>query len=291
MSARHIFLLALLGAIWGGSFVLIRLAAPDMGVVPMTATRVMMAALFMLGFILWRDGGRLLMRQGRHVFILGLLNTAIPFCMMSYATVALNVNTASILNATVPVWGMIISVIWVKNKPDALRILGVFTALCGVAILVSGKPDFTFGTALIPTLSALGATFLYAFSAHYTRRFLPDADPMTLTAGSLISAAVALLPLGLWFWPDHAVAAASWFYVACLAMVATVFAYFIYFKILKEAGADRVVLVTYLIPVFAMLWAALFLQEHLTLQMALGGSVSIIGTALAAGLWRPSFTK
>jgi drug/metabolite transporter (DMT)-like permease len=285
MGIRNASLLVLLGAIWGGSFVLIRLAAPDMGVIAMTSARVFMSALVMAAIVYARNGYGLLFRHARHVFILGLLNTAVPFCLMSWATVELNVNVASILNATVPVWAMLIGIFWIKTKPDALRLLGVIVALAGVVVLVSGKPGFVFSAAFLPTASALASTFLYALSSHYTHRYLPGVDPVILTAGSLMAAAAALFPLGWFFWPDHDVATLSWLCVIALALVATVFAYFIYFRVLHAAGPERAVLVTYLIPVFAGIWGYLFLGQYITAQMALGGLVVIAGTGLASGLF------
>ena len=284
MPVRHALLLTLLGAIWGGSFVLIHIAAPDMGVVAMTAARVALSAMIMAGIVYARNGYALLKEHARHMFILGFLNTAVPFCLMSWATVQLNVNVASILNATVPIWAMVIGIVWIKMRPDPLRLLGVAVALLGVVILVSGKPGFVFSAAFLPTLSALAATFLYALSSHYTRRYLPDVDPVILTAGSLMAAALLLSPLGIFFWPEHSVSVISWICVITLAVVATVFAYFIYFRLLHAAGPNYVVLVTYLIPVFASLWAYLFLHYIITPQMALGGVIVIFGTALAAGI-------
>ena len=291
MKRRDLVDLFVLAALWGASFLFLRVAAPEFGAVPLAAVRVAGAALFLLPLVLWRGEWAALRPHWKPVFVVGLTNSGLPFLCFSFAALSITAGLASIFNATTPLWGALIAWVWLRDRPDSWRMAGLALGFAGVVGLAWEKASFKPGADGSATgwavLAVLVATMMYGFSANYTKKRLTGLPPMAIAAGSQIASAVTLLPLGLLFWPQRMPGAVAWGAAVALALLCTGIAYVLYFRLIGRVGPARAMAVTYLIPAFAMLWGALFLGERITPSMMAGGLVILAGTALATGWLRP----
>jgi drug/metabolite transporter (DMT)-like permease len=290
MKRADIAELLLLAALWGASFLFMRIGAPEFGPVALTALRVAGATLFLLPLVLWRGQFAALREHWKPIAIVGLANSAVPFVLFSVAALAINAGVASILNATAPLWAAAIAWLWLGDRLSGSRVAGLALGFVGVVALAWDKASLKPGEHGVSAATAIGAcllaTLCYGFAANYTKKRLTGVPPLAAAAGSQASAAVALALPALWLAPSQMPGARAWTSVVLLAVLCTGVAYLLYFRLIARLGAARAITVTYLIPLFAVLWGALFLAETVTPAMAAGGAVILAGTALATGLLR-----
>ena len=290
-SRRDALELLLLAAIWGASFLFMRLGAAEFGPLALAGVRVIGASMCLLPWLIWRGEAGALRRHWRPILLVGLTNSALPFMCFGFAALAITGGLSSIFNATTPLWGALLGWLWLHDRPERSRLVGLAIGFAGVLWLAGGHASFKPDAHGIAPAAAVGAcllaTALYGFSANFTRRYLAGVPPMALAAGSQLSASVALaLPMA-GFWPAHPPSAQAWWAVLALAVVCTGLAYVLYFRLIAHVGASQAISVTFLIPAFAVGWGAMFLAEPVTLAMLLACGVILVGTALVTGLWRP----
>lgn len=276
-----------LAAIWGASFLFMRLGAGEFGPVALSAVRVAGAALVLLPLLLWRGQWGELRRHWRAIFLVGLTNSALPFLFFSYAALGISAGLSSIFNASTPLWGALIGWWWLRDRPSGPRALGLAIGFAGVIGLAWEKASFHPGGSGWAVVACLGAAMLYGLSANYTKKRLQGVAPMAVAAGSQLSAALALAVPALLWWPAAMPSGRAWLMVALLALLCTGLAYLMYFRLIAHVGAANAIAVTFLIPAFAVLWGWLFLGEPLTAAMAIGCAVILLGTALATGVITP----
>ena len=280
--------LLLLAAIWGASFLLMRIAAPAFGPVPLIAVRVAIASLCLLPLLAWRGGAAEMAKvPGKLVFV-GLINTALPFSLLAYATLSVTAGFASILNATTPMFGALVGWVWLKDRLSPSRVAGLLVGFAGIVLLVWGKVSFKPGGSGLAIVAALGATFLYGVAASFTKRHLTGVPALALAAGSQLGATLLLAIPAILLWPATPPDARAWWAAVVLGVLCTGFAYVLFFRLIGRLGPARAISVTFLIPPFGSLWGVLWLGEHVTLSMLLGGMVVLVGTALTTGLLQPS---
>lgn len=271
--------LIVLGAIWGASYLFMRIAAPEFGPVVLIFLRVVIAAV-LLGAVLVRRGGLLALRDTAvPLTVIGAINTAVPFTLFAYASLSLPAGLNAVLNATVPLFGALVALVWLGQRLPARRLAGLAVGFSGVLALA--WPTLTSGDNARAIAAALVATVLYAVSAHYTRQRLGHLSALGVAGGSQIAAALLLAPLALARWPAVAPTRTAWFAAASLGVLCTAFAYGLYFRLLARSGAMTAMAVTYLIPVFGVAWGALFLDERLPSSAFAGGLLVLAGVALA----------
>jgi drug/metabolite transporter (DMT)-like permease len=291
MRRRDLGELVLLAAVWGASFLFMRLGAGEFGAIPLSWLRVAGAAQVLQPLLRWRGETAALRAHWKPVFVVGVMNSALPFVLFSYALLSITASLSSIFNAASPLFGALIAWLWLKDRLSAPRIAGLFIGFAGVLGLagdeagVSGNADATSGA--LAVLACLLASLLYGWSVNFTRRYLTGVPSMAVAAGSQLAAALVLLVPALWLWPAATPGAAAWANVAGLAVLCTGLAYILYFRLIAHAGPANAIAVTYLIPAFAVLWGGLFLGERPTAAMLAGCAVILLGTALATGLLRP----
>jgi drug/metabolite transporter (DMT)-like permease len=291
MKRRDLRELLLLAAIWGASFLFMRLGAGEFGAVPLSWLRVAGASLVLAPLLLWRGELPALRVHWKPFFVVGITNSALPFVLFSYALLSITASLSSIFNSASPLFGALIAWVWLKDRLSASRIAGLVIGFAGVLGLagdeasVSGGADASGG--LLAVLACLLASVAYGYSVNFTKRYLAGVPPMAVAAGSQLAAAIVLLAPALWFWPAALPGVAAWANVAGLAVVCTGFAYLLYFRLIAHAGPANAIAVTYLVPAFAVLWGGLFLGERPTGAMLAGCAVILGGTALATGLLRP----
>ncbi|MDO9403811.1 MAG: DMT family transporter [Polaromonas sp.] len=279
----------LLGAIWGASFLFMRIGTVEFGAVPTAAVRVAIAALFLLP-IVWLRGLLPSLRQHwKRVFLVGILNSGIPFACFAFALLSISSGLSAILNATVPMFGALIAWLWLKDRPNGSRILGLVTGFAGVAMLAwdkaSFKPDAVSGIAPVwAVLACLLACLCYGISASYTKRYLSGLPPLVTAAGSQIGATLGLALPALWLRPSRLPGTSAWLALLFVGVVCTGVAYILFFRLIEKAGPPRALAVTFVVPVFAVFYGVLFLGEHVTAWMLLCAAVIVCGTALSTGL-------
>lgn len=282
----------MLAAIWGASFMFIRMGAIEFGALPTAGLRVTIAALFLLPIVLYKGLGTSLLQHWKLTLVVGLLNSAIPFACYSYALLSITTGLSSILNATVPLFGAVIAWAWLKDRPHGSRTLGLLIGFAGVALLAwdkaSFKPDASGLSTGWAVLACLLATVCYGIAASFTKRYMAGVPSLVSATGSQLSAAVVLVPLAAWTWPGHAVSTHAWLAIAALGVICTGVAYILYFRIIERAGPAKALSVTFAIPVFAVLYGVVLLGETITPWMLVCGAVIIVGTALSTGLVRLS---
>jgi drug/metabolite transporter (DMT)-like permease len=283
MSPTEFLQIILMAAAWGGSFLFLRMTVGEFGAVPLIAVRVTIAALVLLPGILlnpvWRAQFRL---NYFRLLLLGAFNAAVPFSLFAYVTLYVTAGFASIINATAPLFAAFLAWLWLRERPTLIRVAGLLTGFTGVVLLVGGVPSAQSGT-FLAIAGAFLASFFYGVAANFVKTQLAGVHAWVTTGGSLVFAALLLLPLAYWQWPDQSPSTQSWLAVVLLAILCTSIPNIYYFRLVISAGPTRAMAVAFLIPVFGMLWGALILDEVVTLPMLAGCSVILLGTALVAG--------
>ena len=283
----------LLGAIWGASFLFTRLAATEFGALPTAGLRVTIAALFLLPLLVTRGHWPALVQHWRKIFVLGMLNSGIPFALYAYALLSITTGLSSLINATVPLFGALVAWLWLKDRPHGMKVLGLLIGFVGVAMLAWGKASFKPDASGVVTgwavLACLGACLCYGISASFTKRYLGGVPSMAIATGSQLGASIGLAAPMVWFWPNQSPSLTAWMGIAVVGVFCTGVAYVLFFRLIDKVGVTGTLTVTFLIPVFAIFYGALFLGEAVTAWMLLCGVVTLFGTALSMGLltlWR-----
>jgi drug/metabolite transporter (DMT)-like permease len=284
VKTRDLVDLFVLGAIWGASFLFMRIAAPDFGAVPLIAVRVGVAALFLIGVLGRRGGLAQVFTNVPRLAFLGAINSAIPFSLFAYAVLSITSGFASVLNSTAPLFGALVAFIWLRDTPSPARIAGLILGFAGVLVLVWGRVAVVHDGGGIAVLAGLTASVLYGVAANYVKKRLSRIDPLVIATGSLVAATVLLLPVALFAWPEVPPRGISWLSAMLLAVFCTGIAYILYFRLLSRVGPSKALTVTYLVPVFGVLWGHVFLHEPVTTSMVLGCAVILLGTTLATGM-------
>ena len=284
MKPRDLLDLTLLAALWGGSFLFMRYAVPDFGVVPLIWLRVALASICLLPLLLMKRQFGALRRQAGALTVMGLFNSGLPFLLIAWATLSITAGLASIMNAMTPVFTALIGALWLGDRLDGRRSLGLLLGLAGVALLAADKADFRPGGSGWAIVAMLLATACYGFAANHTRRYLQGVPALVNATGTQLVSALVLLPPALWSWPERMPGLGPWLAALVLGVACSALAYLLFFRLIARVGASRAVTVTFLVPVFGTLWGALFLGEPVTASMLAGGAVVLLGTGLATGV-------
>jgi drug/metabolite transporter (DMT)-like permease len=278
----------LLAAIWGSSFLFMRLGTAEFGALPTAALRCAIASAFLLPLLAWRGQVPLLRTHWKKVFAIGVLNSGIPFLCFSFALLAITTGLSAILNATVPLFGALVAWAWLGNRPTASRALGLAVGFAGVAMLAWDKASFTpDASGIAPAwavLACLVATFCYGIAANAAKQYLAGLPALTTSTGSQVGATLALAIPAIWAWPQRMPGWHAWLALVAVGVLCTGIAYILYFRLIDEAGPARALAVTFLVPVFAVVYGTLFLGEPVTAWMLVCGAVIVCGTALSTGL-------
>lgn len=278
----------LLAAIWGASFLFTRLGVAEFGALPTAGMRVTIAALFLLPLLVARGQVLALRAHWKKIFFLGLLNSGIPFALYAFALLSISTGLSSLLNATVPLFGALVAWFWLKDRPHGMKIIGLLIGFVGVAMLASGKASFKPNASGLVTgwavLACLGACLCYGLAASFAKRYLSGQPSLVIAAGSQIGASLGLALPTFLFWPSHTPSTTAWLALLAAGVLCTGVAYVLYFRLIDKVGAAGSLTVTFLIPVFAVIYGVVFLGESVTAWMLICGAVILFGTALSMGL-------
>jgi drug/metabolite transporter (DMT)-like permease len=288
MTHRDRLELLLLAAIWGASFLFMRIAAPEFGAVALVELRVAIATLFLLGFLVWRGGVGDMLKLTLPLLVVGIFGSALPFVLFAYGTLTVTAGTASVVNATAPLFAAMVGYIWLRDRLHPLQSLGLAIGFGGVLLLLWDRIALNVEGAALAIAACLGASLSYGVSVNYTKKKLTGVAPIVNATGSQLAAAILLLPLAVHGWPEATVSGRSWYSAIALGIVCTGIAFILYFRLVARIGPAQAITVTYLIPVFGMIWGLVFLHEPISLGMMAACAVIIFGIALATGNIRSS---
>lgn len=288
MSLQNFLKLLLLAAIWGSSFLFTRIAAPEWGPIWLIELRVLIAGFTLLPLVFKLDLWSQIRQHWRALLLLGVLNAALPFCLLAYASLSLSAGFTAILNATTPLFGLWIVVLWLQEKLSAPRLVGFAIGFLGVVLLVGWQDIPLTLDQSIAIAAGLLAALLYAIAAPYIQRQFADVSALVVTTGSQLSAAVILVPLLPFSIPSQIPSYKALLSVLALAIFSSVLAQMLYFHLIKAIGPSKTLTVAYLIPLFAMLWGALALREIVTISMGVGCGLVLLGTGIANDLFTPN---
>ena len=285
MNRRDWAILGALALIWGGAFFFIGVAVRHVPPFTYVLARLALAAAAMLAFLWWRGEPLGLPRRAwGAIVLLALINTALPFTLFGWAQTQIASGLASILNATTPIWGVIVAHLFTSDeKITPRKAAGVLVGFAGVALMIGPGLFASLGGGALAQLACVVAALSYALAGVWARRFKKmGVSPMSVTTGQLIVGALIMVPVALidkpWTldWPPLEAIAA----IAALAVVCTAFGYVLYFKLIDSSGATNALLVTLLVPPTAILLGVMFLGEAIS-PIDIGG-LALIGLGLAA---------
>ncbi|MFC4132583.1 DMT family transporter [Hamadaea flava] len=271
-------------ALWGASFLFIRIGVRDLGPVALIEARVALAGLALLAIVTvlrrrpsWRDRWRYLM--------LGLLSAAAPFTLIAAAELHLTASLAAILNATTPMFSLLLSAWWLREPLTVRKLAGVMVGVLGVAVLVGLGPIDPGPVLWASVAASLVAALLYAAGGIYAATRFSGVAPISVATGQQLAAAVLLLPLAAALPPAELPGPSVTAAVLALALACTALGFVLFYRLVAQLGSTGALTVTYLVPVFGSAWGALFLGERLSIGAGLGLLLVLGGVALVT---RPS---
>lgn len=272
--------LVALGAIWGASFMFQRIVAPSLGAVVTAETRVLLAGLVLAAWFRYTGFDPRWRLYWKAYVVIGVNNSALPFLFYAFAALHAPASLLAILNASAPIFAAVFGALWLGERFTRQRALGLALGLAGVAMV--SRPDAAYDSPMFgwAVAASVAACVFYGFTGIIMKKFAAGAPSGGIAVGSQLAAALFIAPLLPFSLPA---AMPSAFVVANAAMLAVVcgaVAYVMYFRLIADVGATRALTVTYLVPVFGVLWAAIFLGESLTVEMAAGGALILVGVVL-----------
>jgi len=269
--------LTVLGAIWGASFLFMRISVGAFGVLALVEIRLAIGALILLPF-LWRARARFPLALWPKLAGIGLLNSALPFVLFSWASLHAPAGVGAISNALTVLFTTLIAALFFGERINTRAGLALVAGFVGVVVLASGK------MAGVPVgwaaLAGTGGSLLYGIAINLTRRHLSGLSSGAAVAAMLGTSALLLLPFALWQWPSGTLPPRAWGAALALGVICTGIAFLLYYRLITRIGASRASTVTYLIPVFGVAWAWWFLKEPLTWTMLLSGALILGSLAL-----------
>jgi drug/metabolite transporter (DMT)-like permease len=273
-------MLGLLAALWGASFLFMRVGAPALGPVFLIELRVLLAALTLLLIALIRRHSVRILHKWKQYLLLGALNAAIPFCLIATAELHLSASLAAILNATTPLFTALVAFGWLKEPFTVKKFVGLVVGILGVTVLVGWDPHDTGDFLFWSILSSLLAALFYGVAGVFSSRFFQGETSMDMAIGQQLGAALLLLPFSAFLLPSAMPSTEVVVSVLALAIFCTAFGYLLYFALIQQVGPVRTLTVTFLVPFFGIVWGAVFLGEAVTGGVALGLLLILLSVGL-----------
>jgi len=280
MSRRDLGLLLALSAIWGSSFLFIKVGVEELEPAVVVCGRLLVGALVLLPVVLARGDLSGLQAMLVPIAVLGALNNALPYWLLSFAETRIDSGLAAVIQAAAPIFTVLLAIrIDPSQRVTGLRLVGIGLGFVGVALLVGVQE----GGELLGALAVVGTALCYAVSVLYAGRAIRSFSPLDVSLGQLSVGALLTLPAAVVQWPSDTPSVKAVGAVLVLGVLGTAVAYLFYFALIVRAGASRAILVTYLVPAFALVYGWLILGEAVTASALAGLALILGGTALATG--------
>lgn len=277
MNYAHAIKLLFLAAIWGGSFIFMKVLAPVLGPIITSELRVFLAGVVLVFYCRFRDIPIDWKKNVKAYFWIGLFSSALPFAIFSFAALHIPASYSVIINAMSPLFSAWFSAIWLKERLSLAQVFGFALAFVGLAVLTGLGPVEITPQFLTAAGICMIAPACYGVAGILIKKQSAVDRPLAIATGGQLLAAVQLLPIvPAWF----TIGDISWLVVACLiglSVFGTALAYIIYFPLIAETGPTKALMVTFLMPVFGLLWSRLFVDEEVTMKMMAGCFLILIG--------------
>lgn len=276
--------LLLLAVLWGGSFLLLRITSPVFGPIILIEIRVLIGLLVLLPFLFIYRQQHEIFAHWRAISFISLTNMCLPFCLLAFASLSIGAGLVSILNATVPFFAAIFGYLFFSDKLSRAAIAGLPIGFIGVVVLIlADDSSLSLSGSGIAFLAGLGAASLYGLSTSMINRKLLGVSGLAITVGSLFCSTLYLLPFAIYRFPDQLPRGNIWFGVFILGALCTGLAYILFYRLIMRIGAYQTVTVTYLVPVFSIIFGMTFLGESLNMAMFFGCLMVLCGVAVTTG--------
>lgn len=273
MSFKQLLVLLILASLFGSSFIYLKIAVPSLGPIFLIECRVIIAALFLIGYAFLIKQKVDIKSLWKEFLILGAINAVIPFVLIAYAELYISASLASIINSTTPLFSAVISILWLKESKNNRMFYGIIIGCIGVLILVGWSP-ITMQAEVIASIVAIClAAIFYAIGGVYSKITFHNIKSLELAIGQHLGASVVLFPFALFNLPNRLPNLTVTLSVLGLAVLSTGIAYLLYFYLIKSVGPTRTVSVTLLVPIFGIIWGSIFLNENIHLSTYLGLAV------------------
>ena len=287
MSLKQLTALFALGAIWGASYIFIRVAAEPFGPVMLMFIRVALSGMILVGYARLRGIPLNIRGHWRRFLVLGFVGSALPFTLIGWAELTVTGSMAAILMSTTPLFTAFVAAVGLREPLTRYKLIGALLGIIGVSITVGGSTMEMDAQVIMATLALLLATLSYAIGGVYAKRFFAGLNNMSLSTGQLLAAAIVLAPVSVVDLPLHAVSPLVLLATLSLVVVCTVFAYQLYYYLIISAGPTQALTVTLLVPVFGVIWGALLLQESISPGMIVGLLIVLFSVGLVTGMISP----
>lgn len=276
--------LVLLSAVWGSSFLFLRMASPVFGPAFLIEMRVFSGLLFLLPICIYLGKHREAIANWKLIFVVSLTNMSIPFCLLAYASLSIGAGFASVLNSTVPFFAAIIAYVFWSQNLTVLSVSGLIVGFSGVVVLVfdpsSPSPVESNASAIIAGLIAAG---FYGTAVNITAQKLQGVSGLSITVGSLLFASLTLMPFAFYFRPEQIPDGSIWISVIALGVLCTGIAYLMFYRLIGRIGSHRAISSTFMVPMFSIVWGAIFLGEPITYYMIAGCVLVLLGVSMTTG--------
>ena len=283
VTLRDYIELLILSAIWGSSFLFLRIASPEFGPIFLIEMRVASGLIVLLPICLLLGKFQELKENWKMIFILSLSNMTIPFCLFAYSALNMGAGILSIINATVPFFTAIIAFLVYQQRMTRYGLIGLMVGFMGVAVLVFDPSESSGVTNDLAIPSALFACVLYGVALNIVSHKLQGVSGISITTGALFFSTIVLIPFAVIERPEVMPQGSVWFSVLALGVVCTGFGYILFYRLIARIGSQQAIMTTYLIPIFSILWGNLFLAESITLFMIFGGMLVLMGVGMTTG--------
>jgi len=284
MRPQDLLRLVVLAALWGGSYLFMRFAVPYFGPVALIEVRVAIAGVALAAFVYATQGEIGWKRHWPGYLFVGAVGLAAPFVLIAQGLTAIDASTAAILNALSPLFATVVAAVWIHERVTFAKMCGIVLCLAGTAVLVGWTPAPMSPKQLVAAGCCVLATALYGYTIVFTKVKLKGAKPMSTAAGTLLIAALTLLP----FTPQDGRYAsapfAAWSAALGLALLSTAFAFILYYRLIADVGPVKAITVTLLVPIFGVVWGVVFLHEPVTAGRLAGCAIILAGCSLILGL-------
>ena len=280
VTLRDYIELLILSAIWGSSFLFLRIASPEFGPIFLIEMRVASGLIVLLPICLLLGKIQELKENWKMIFVLSLSNMTIPFCLFAYSALNMGAGVLSIINATVPFFTAIIAFLVYQQRMTRYGLIGLMVGFMGVAVLVFDPSESSGVTNDLAIPSALFACVLYGVALNIVSHKLQGVSGISITTGALFFSTIVLIPFAVIERPEVMPQGSVWFSVLALGVVCTGFGYILFYRLIARIGSQQAIMTTYLIPIFSILWGNLFLAESITLFMIFGGMLVLMGVGM-----------
>lgn len=289
MRSADLLRLVALAALWGASYLFMRVSVPHLGAEWVAEGRTLAGGLVLAAFIAVTGRSYAARRHWQGYAVVGVIGVAIPFWLIGTAVKTIDASTAAILNATSPIFSAIVASTWIRERLTVEKVAGIALSIAGIAVLVGWTPRPMSTAELVACALSLAACACYGFTSVFTNVRLKEAPSSAIAAASCLVAAAAMAPFTPWTTVTNPVPASAWLAVLALGVLCTGVAFILYFRLIADLGPVKAVMVTLLIPVFGIFWGVVFLGEPVTPGRLAGCAIILLGCALALGLLRLPF--